>query len=96
VNPVGTFNFTTAVQGEPVTGSIEVTGTPDAYGGTLRTSATPDIGITAVTVQGQRMVATVDTPDGQLVLTLNFTGNTFTGGWTLNGGSGEITGQRAS
>lgn len=94
VNPLGTFNFSTTVQGDPVTGSIEVTGTPGAYGGTLRTSVTPDIPLSGVTVQGQRMVVTSDTPDGQLVLTLNFEGNAFTGGWTLNGGSGDLTGQR--
>lgn len=95
VNPVGTFNFQTTVQGDPVTGSIEITGTPGAYGGTLRTSVTPDIALSGVTVDGQRMVVVSDTPDGQLVLTMNFTGNTFTGGWTLNGDAGDLTGHRA-
>jgi hypothetical protein len=95
VNPVGTFEFTTSVNGDMVTGSIEVTGNAGAYGGTIRTSATPDIPVRGVTVNGQQMVVTADTPDGELVLTLNFTGNNFTGGWTLGGGSGEMRGQRA-
>jgi hypothetical protein len=94
VNPVGTFEFTTSVNGDMVTGSIEVTGNPGAYGGTIRTSATPDIPVRGVTVNGQQMVVTADTPDGELGLTLNFNGNNFSGGWTLGGGSGEMRGQR--
>jgi len=95
VNPVGTFNFSTTVDGNPITGSIQVTGERDLYGGVIRTSITPDIPITDVTVEGQRMVVTANTPDGPLVLTMNFTGNAFTGGWTLDGDAGDITGQRA-
>ena len=95
VNPVGTFEFTTSVNGDMVTGSVEVTGSSGAYGGTIRTSATPDIPVTGVTVNGQQMVVTADTPDGELTITMNFTGNNFTGGWTLGGGSGELRGQRA-
>lgn len=94
VNPVGTFEFTTSVNGDMVTGSIEVTGNPGAYGGTIRTSITPDIPVTGVTTNGQQMVVTADTPDGELALTMNFTGDNFTGGWTLGGGSGELRGQR--
>ena len=95
VNPVGTFEFTTSVNGDMVTGSVEVTGSSGAYGGTIRTSATPDIPVTGVTVNGQQMVVTADTPDGELTIAMNFTGNNFTGGWTLGGGSGELRGQRA-
>ena len=95
VNPVGTFNFTTAVDGNQITGSIQVTGDRGLYGGIIRTSITPDIPITDVTVDGQRLVVTANTPDGPLVLTLNFTGNAFTGGWTLDGDAGDLSGQRA-
>lgn len=94
VNPVGVFEFTTAVNGDMLTGTIEVTGQPGAYTGTIRTSATPDIPVTGVTVNGQQMVVAADTPDGALTITLNFTGNTFTGGWTLAGDSGDMRGQR--
>jgi hypothetical protein len=94
VNPVGTFEFTTSVNGDMVTGSVEVAGQPGAYTGTIRTSISPDIPVTGVTVNGQQMVVAADTPDGALTLTLNFTGNNFTGGWTLAGDSGELRGQR--
>ena len=94
VNPVGTFEFTTSVDGNMLTGSIEVAGSPGAYTGTIRTSATPDIPVSGVLVSGQQMIVTADTPDGPLTLTLNFSGDNFTGGWTLGGGSGELRGQR--
>jgi hypothetical protein len=94
LNPVGMFPFTTAVNGNEVTGSIEVTGQAGEYGGTIRTSVTPDIPITGVVVTGQQMVVAADTPDGPLTLTLAFTGDTFTGEWELNGDSGAIRGRR--
>ena len=50
VNPVGTFNYTTAVQNQEVTGSVQVSGQPGAYTGTIRSSLTPDVAITGVTV----------------------------------------------
>jgi hypothetical protein len=93
VNPVGTFEFTTAADGETLTGSIEVSGQPGAYAGHIRTPH-DDIPITSVAVTGQQMVVTGDTPGGPLTLTLNFTGNSFTGGWTVGEDSGEIRGQR--
>jgi hypothetical protein len=95
VNPVGMFPFTTAVDGNEVTGSIEVTGQAGEYGGTIRTSVTPDIPITGVVVTGQQMVVAADTPDGPLTLTLAFTGDTFTGEWELNGDGGALQGRRA-
>ncbi|HEU4883456.1 MAG TPA: hypothetical protein VFT45_14445 [Longimicrobium sp.] len=94
LNPVGMFDFQTAVDGNPVTGGLEVTGQAGAYGGFIRTSVTPDIPITGVRVTGQEMVVTGDTPDGPVTITLTFTGDTFTGHWELNGDGGDITGRR--
>lgn len=94
LNPVGTFELETTVNGNAVTGSVEVTGQPGAYGGTIRTSVTPDIPITSVTVSGQEMVVTGDTPDGPVTLNFTFTGDTFTGRWELNGGGEPLSGRR--
>jgi hypothetical protein len=93
-NPVGTFEFETTVNGGPVTGSVEVTGQEDAYGGTVRTSVTPDMPIAGVAVEGNLMVVTADTPDGPVTLRMSFTGNDFTGRWELAGDSGTLTGRR--
>ncbi|HYR12191.1 MAG TPA: hypothetical protein VEQ60_30675 [Longimicrobium sp.] len=94
LNPVGVFPFTTSVDGSEVTGSVEVTGQAGAYGGTIRTSITPDIPVTGVVVSGQQMIVSADTPDGPLTINLTFTGDTFTGEWELNGDSGAIQGRR--
>ena len=94
LNPVGVFEFATTVDGEPLTGTIEVTGSPGAYGGVIRTSATPDLPISGVITTGNEMVVTSTTPDGTLTLRMAFTGNDFTGGWDLGEDSGELTGRR--
>lgn len=93
-NPVGTFEFETAVNGNPVTGTVEVAGQEDAYTGTVRTSATPDLPIAGVAVEGNLMVVTADTPDGVVTLRMSFTGNDFTGRWELAGDSGTLSGRR--
>jgi hypothetical protein len=94
LNPVGVFEFTTAVDGNPITGGVEVTGQAGAYGGRIRTSITPDMPISNVAVMGNEMVVTGDTPDGPVTLTMTFTGDTFTGSWELNGDGGNLTGRR--
>ena len=96
VNPVGRFDFTTSVQGQSVTGAIQVAGNPGAYTGQITTSITPPIPINSVTATGQTMVITGSTPDGTLTIRMNFTdASAFTGGWELSGDSGSITGRRA-
>ena len=95
VNPVGRYEFTTSVQGQAVTGGMEIAGTAGAYTGQITTSITPPIPVTGVTATGQQMVITGNTPDGTLTIRMNFTDATaFTGGWELAGDSGAITGRR--
>jgi ABC-type Fe3+-hydroxamate transport system substrate-binding protein len=95
VNPVGRFEFTTSVQGQTVTGALEVAGSPGAYTGQITTSITPPIPVTGVTATGQAMVVTGSTPDGALTIRMNFADATaFTGGWELAGDSGSLTGRR--
>jgi hypothetical protein len=94
LNPVGTFEFTTSVNGNPMQGTIEITGQPGAYSGVVRTSATPDLPITAVAVEGDQLTVTSSVNGEALVMRLTFAGNDFTGGWTVAGDSGEIAGRR--
>jgi len=97
VNPLGRYEFSTAVNGNPVTGGIEIAGAPDAYTGWITTSITSPLAIASVTATGQEMIITGDTPDGRLTIRLTFTDATaFTGGWELAGDSGAITGRRLS
>lgn len=94
LNPVGTFEFTTSVDGNPMTGTIEITGQPGAYTGVVRTSATPDLPITGVSVQGDQMTVTSSVNGETLTMRLTFAGNDFTGGWTVAGDSGDLAGRR--
>lgn len=97
LNPVGRFEFTTSVQGQMVTGAVEIAGTPGAYTGQITTNITPPLPIAGVTVNGQEMVVTGNTPDGTLTFRMNFTdGTSFTGGWELSGDSSQLTGRRVS
>jgi len=94
LNPVGTFDFTTTVEGTAVTGTITIVRNGDAYSGSVGTNVTETIGIRSVVVEGQTMTVVGDTPDGPVTMTVTFTGDTFTGAWTLAGMGGEMTGKR--
>jgi len=97
LNPVGKYEFTTSLQGQTLTGTMEVTGTPGAYAGRITSSATEPIAITAVTVEGQNMTVTGETPSGTLTIRMVMAGDgTFTGGWTLAGDGATLTGKRVS
>lgn len=97
---IGTFDFVTMAQGEQVNGVVEIvrldTG---ALGGKMSTSATPDLPIKSVTVDGRKVTIESEVPDaGALVIVLNFEPdhNTFTGSWSLSavGDSGNLSGKR--
>ena len=95
VNPVGRFEFATTLQGQMLTGTMEITGTPGAYAGRVTSSATEPIPITTVTVEGQTMTVVGDTPNGPLTIRMTFTeSGAFTGNWTLGGDGATLTGKR--
>jgi hypothetical protein len=95
VNPVGYFEFATEVEGQMVTGSIEIQSVQGGgYTGVLSTTATEPVPVSTVTVEAQKLTASFATPDGAAVLVLNFTGDAFTGTWTYAGMSGVLTGKR--
>ena len=95
VNPAGYFEFSTELEGQWVTGGIEIR-TVDGGGhtGVLTTSATEPVPVRSVVVEGQKMTVTCDTPDGPVVMILTFTGDAFTGPWTYAGMGGTATGKR--
>jgi hypothetical protein len=97
LNPVGKYEFATTLQGQMLTGTMEITGTPGAYAGRITSSATEPIPITAVTVEGQNMTVAGETPSGTLTIHLNFTdGSAFTGDWSLGTDGAPLTGRRTS
>jgi hypothetical protein len=94
VDPVGTFDFTTAMEGTEISGSIEIQRGADGYTGTLTTNVSEPIPVTSVTVEGQTVYAVASAPDGPVNCTLTFTGNDFTGSWNYAGMAGQLTGKR--
>ena len=94
LNPVGVFEFTTTVNGNPLTGTVEITGQPGAYGGVIRTSATADLPITGVRVEGDQLTVLSSVDGQELVLRMTFAGDDFTGGWSMPNDGGDLAGRR--
>jgi hypothetical protein len=95
LNPVGKYEFATTLQGQTLTGTMEITGTPGAYAGRITSSATEPIPITAVTVEGQNLTVAGETPNGTLTIRMTMAADgTFTGGWTLANDGAMLTGKR--
>lgn len=95
VDPVGYFEFATDVEGQLVTGSIEIRQAQNGgYAGVLSTTATEPVPVASVSVDGQQLTVVSSTPDGPATLVLTFTGDTFTGSWTYAGMSGTMAGKR--
>jgi hypothetical protein len=97
LNPVGKFDFATTVNGQAVTGTMEITGTPGAYAGRITSSATEPLTISGVTVEGQSMTVTGETGNGTITIRMSFAADgTFTGAWSLGGDGAPLTGRRTS
>ena len=95
MNPVGTFDFTAVLpDGSESNGGITITGSPGAYTGTISREGAGVTDLTSVAVDGQTLTVGANIPEGAVVLTLNFTGNDFTGRWALGEDSGAIRGKR--
>src|SRR5688572_17002508 len=63
-NAIGQFDFVTTVQGDQVTGVIEIVRLDGgALGGKMTTSATPDLPLRTVTIDGRKVTIESDVPD---------------------------------
>ena len=94
VNPVGQFEFVTELNGNPMKGVIDIHGSVGAYTGKIATDVTPELPVTSVSVTGQVMKLTADTPNGAVTMSFTFVGPAFTGSWELAGTGGAVTGKR--
>jgi hypothetical protein len=95
MNPVGTFDFTAVLpDGTEAPGSFIITGSPGTYAGTIERPGMGGSDLTSVVVDGQTLIIGANIPDGAVVLTLNFTGNDFSGKWALGEAEGPIKGKR--
>ncbi len=96
LQPVGTYSFSTEFGGNPITGTLVITNTGGTWGGRLTSDAIPEIPVTAVSVEGQTMKVTVETPNGSVVITMTFTGRDYTGSYDLGGITAVVTGKKLS
>jgi hypothetical protein len=95
LNPVGTFDFTAiGPDGSASNGNFTITGTPGNYKGRVERDGVGGTDLTRITVDGQTMILVATIPEGEVTLTLNFTGNDFTGKWAIETAEGAISGKR--
>lgn len=94
VDPVGGYTFTTTVQGRTVDGHLRITGTPGSWAGSFHTPVTGELPLSSVDVYGQEVRITANTPDGMVHVRMMFSGDTYTGDWSLGAEAGAISGRR--
>jgi hypothetical protein len=94
VDPVGIFDFTTALEGTVVNGTVTIAKAATGFTGTITTTATEPVPVRTVTVEGQKLTVTADTPDGPVTFVMEFKGDEFTGSWSYAGMAGTHTGKR--
>jgi hypothetical protein len=95
LDPVGVYNFEASFEGQMINGRIVIRGEPGSYTGMVEpTTGPPPVEIYSVSVEGQVMTIFGDAGGEDLVITLTFVGNTYTGTWALGFDSGELSGSR--
>ena len=93
INPVGTFDFTTDVDGQASTGTIRIardsTDTKKLVGELSISVAGQVLPMENITVKGNTVQFTITTNGGPAQISMQFTSaDEFTGGWTMSGGGG--------
>lgn len=94
LDPAGAYEFSTVVNGQATTGTMEMTGTPGAYTGKILTNMFPEIPIVSAVVEGDAINVKANMPDGELLIHMVFTGRDFKGNWMLGGQTGEFNGKK--
>ena len=94
VDPVGTFDFSTTVEGSIVNGVVTITKTDTGFGGSISTNVTETIPVCGAVVDGQKLTVTAEAPEGPIAFVMEFQGDDFSGTWTMATMSGTHTGKR--
>lgn len=95
LEPAGSYEFSTIVDGNTITGTMEITGTAGAYTGKILTSAFPEIPIVGAVVDGDAINLKATMPDGELSIHMVFAGGPdFKGNWALAGDTGDFNGKK--
>jgi hypothetical protein len=95
LDPVGTYTFSTIYMGGPLDGKIVIRGEPNQYAGTVIPVGGPGpVEIYAVSVEGQTLTVFGDAGGDDLIITMKFVGDTYTGTWALGFEGDDISGSR--
>jgi hypothetical protein len=95
LDPAGSYEFTTVVDGQTVTGTMDIAGTPGAYTGKILTNLFPEIPIVGAAVEGNAINVRASMPDGELAIHMVFeAGPDFKGNWALGGDTGDFNGKK--
>jgi hypothetical protein len=94
-DPVGTYDFTTDVEGTSVRGVLSIRRGEQGLSATISTDVTGEIAIQRVTMEGRRAELRGSTMEGDLLMRIEFIEDRLTGGWELSSGlSGSLVGTR--
>lgn len=94
LDPVGAYEFSTVVDGQTVTGTMHVEGTPGNYKGRIITSVFPEIPVVGASVEANVVNVKASMPDGELNIRMVMEGSNFKGNWTLGSDGGEFNGKK--
>lgn len=94
LEPAGSYEFTTVVDGQTVTGTMQIAGTPGAYTGKILSNIFPEIPIVSASTEGDVLNVKGMMPDGELSIRMVFTGEDFKGTWAIGAGMGEFNGKK--
>lgn len=94
LDPVGTFDFSTAVENTIVNGTVVIEKREAGYAGMITTTATEPVSVQSVSVDGQKLTVVAQTPDGPVTFIMEFKGDDFSGSWSYAGMYGTHTGKR--
>lgn len=93
-DPTGMYDFTTELEGQMISGTVEITGTTGDYSGWVSTNVTEPIPVTSVTVVENEMTVLAQAPDAPVTMVFTFTGNDFVAEWEYAGQVGVARGSK--
>jgi hypothetical protein len=97
VDPVGNYEFTFVDDGQPITGTMVVSGTPGTFSGRIRTTTRPEVTISTLTASGPLVTVTADIAQGAvLLIRYRVTGDSILGNWMLRNDGGRFAGRRVA
>ncbi|HSJ06188.1 MAG TPA: hypothetical protein VK936_05760 [Longimicrobiales bacterium] len=97
-DPAGIYDFTTDVQGTQVGGTLTLSRTAEGgFTGTIWSDMTGDLPLQHVDVEGRRARLRAATPEGELVMDVEFEEDRMAGNWELATGlTGAVAGRKRS